>query len=208
VRFERFRTDEGGKAVARRPSRDAAAGEAAFLDVLLGDDSSEKRQRAAIAALERAIKRDQRDGRSRMLLGLLHMYRFSRETLDVAAASPAAQAEIRDADDLLQQARALLWDGTRGDSRVLGFAGPARYLLGVATHAPDLRARGLADVAEAVRVNTLFSGFDYAVVVASEPRASAGFAEDLALFDGYVSGIDPSCFVTLPELCSNAGMAI
>jgi len=94
--------------VTHRPSPDAAAGEAAFFDVLLGDATAEERQEAAMAALERAAKRSRRDGRSRFLLGMLHLYRFRRLAPEANAANAAAQAEIRASDELLQQARRLL----------------------------------------------------------------------------------------------------
>jgi hypothetical protein len=193
--------------VTHRPSPDAAAGEAAFFDVLLGDATAEERQEAAMAALERAAKRSRRDGRSRFLLGMLHLYRFRRLAPESNAANAAAQAEIRASDELLQQARRLLWDGARGDSRILVFAATARYFLGVATHDDAIRTQGLADLAEGSRVNPLFNTVGYHFVAGEAPRTTPEFADAFAVFDAYNAAVDPTCFIDLPELCANAGMA-
>ena len=207
ARFQDFRTDAAGTIVTRRPSRDAAAGEAAFFDVLLGDATDEERQQTAITALERAVKRSRHDGRSRFLLGMLHLYRFRRIAPDAASTNADVQAEIRASDELLQQARRLLWDGTRGDSRILVFAAIARYFLGVATHDATIRAQGVADIAAGSRANPLFNTVGYHFVAGEALRTTPEFSEAFAAFDAYNAAVDPTCFITLPELCANPGMA-
>jgi hypothetical protein len=207
TRFQNFTADDVGRVVTRRPSADAATGEAAFWDVIWGDDTSEGRQQAAIAALERAAKRSRRDARSRFLLGVFQAYRFGRLAPNPAAPSPEALAAVRASAEWLEEAARLLWDGTRGDSRIPGFAAAMRYYLGAATSDAELRTRALAEIDEAFRANPLFNGFDYAVVLDIAPRTSADFARAFAVFDAYVSTVDPSCFFTLPEQCSNEGMA-
>lgn len=66
-RFHNFRRNDADLVVARRPSNAAAAGEAAFWDVLHGVDHSTARQDEAIALLSKAVKRERKDGRSRFL---------------------------------------------------------------------------------------------------------------------------------------------
>jgi hypothetical protein len=61
-RFHDFRTNRAERIVGRRPSSSAAAGEAAFWDVLWGDDRSEARQQESLRLLTRASRRGARPG--------------------------------------------------------------------------------------------------------------------------------------------------
>jgi len=210
VRFHDFRVNRDTLLVARKPSTQAAAGEAAFWDVLLGDDRSESRQQACIAALTKAARQGRRDGRSRFLLAMIHLYRFGQLVTDYASASPAAVAELAAAVDAFEAATPLLWDHrTRvGDSRVPGFAAAAKYGLGRVRGDSALEAAGLAELEAAVDINPFFNLFDLLPVAQAVPPTDPQFAIVMSRVTPYLD--DPetiACVGTQPEICANSGLA-
>jgi hypothetical protein len=202
VRLQRFRRNDGDRVVSRRPSRTAAAGEAAFWDTLWADAP---RSDEALRLLRRAVRRDPGDGRSQFLLGMLHLYRSTTAcaTFDFMNLCDAARAEGRDAQAPLDRAAELLAE----DTRIPGFAAAAAYANGFTQGDPALVARGLARIDAAVAANPLFNAFDlFAVVAPVTPGGSEYYQTRILPLVDFVLA-DPGCIVTLPEICSNAGMA-
>jgi hypothetical protein len=208
-RFHSFTRNDATTVVSRKPSRAAAEGEAAFWDVLHGDDYSEAHQQQAIMLLERASRRSRRDGRAPFLLAMLHIYRFGLHLTDFANPSDEAKAEIAAAHQAFQQALPLLWDGTRGDSRVPGFAAAAKFAKGFVEGNDALAAEGLADLDVTIAANPFFNVFDLIPVIQAVPRSDPRFAAAFAAFDAYLS--DPEtlqCVIQQPEICNNEGLAL
>src|SRR5262245_31143110 len=75
-RFHNFKRNTETLIVARKPTAAAAAGEAAFWEVLHNDDRSEANQQRAMKLLARAGRQDRHDGWSWFLLGMMRLYRF------------------------------------------------------------------------------------------------------------------------------------
>jgi hypothetical protein len=208
-RFHNFTRNEATVVVSRKPSRAAADGEAAFWDVLHGDDHSETHQQEAIALLEKATKRTQRDGRSPFLLGMLHIYRFGLNTTDFAHPTDQAKAEIAAANDAFEHALPLLWDGTHGDSRVPGFAAAAKFAQGYVDGDDALTAEGLADLDVAIAANPFFNVFDLIPVIQAVPRSDPRFATAFAAFDTYLNNPETlACVGQQPEICNDQGLAL
>ena len=210
VRVHNFRRNDAAAVISRKPSASAAAGEAGFWRVLLDEDASAAGYRATVASLEKAARRDARDGRSRFLLAMLHLYRFGQEVTDLTAAGEAARAELRAANAWFAKATPLLWnDATAtGDSRVPGFAAAGQYVQGVVEGDSALRSAGLAALARAVEVNAFFNVFDYVPVVQAARAADPEFQAAFGRVTSYLN--DPetlACVATQPEICSNAGLA-
>lgn len=208
ARFHNFQVNTATELVTRKTSRAAAAGEAGFWDVLLGDDRSEARQQATIRSLTQASRRSKRDGRSRFLLAMLHLYRFGARIDGYDSVSDEAKNEIRAADDGFASSVPLLWDGTAGDSRVPGFAAAAKFARGIVDDDAARAAAGLADLNEALRVNTFFNVFDLIPVIQALPRTDPRFQPAVDAVVGYLR--DPetlACLATQPEICSNDGLA-
>jgi hypothetical protein len=208
IRVHNFRRNDRTAIRGRRPSAAAAAGEAAFWAVLLADDDSAARDQEAIVQLGKAARRSSGDGWSRFLRAMMHLYRFGRMTTDYADVDPAARAELDAANDWFAKALPLLWDGARGDSRVPGFAAAARYLQGVVHGDTTLRARGLADLADAVASNGFFNVFDYIPVIQATPPDDPEFAVAFGAVAAYLD--DPAtlaCVGTQVEICANEGFA-
>lgn len=204
VRLQNFRRNDAEGIVSRRPSHAAAAGEAAFWETVWADDP---RPDEALRLLERAVKRDPKDGRSQFLLGMLRLYRSSTACaeFDFAHLCDAAKAEGLAAVEPLDRAVPLL----ANDTRIAGFRAAATYAAGYVQGDADRLARGLALIDEAVAANTLFNAFDlFAVVAPVEPGMGDYYqTRVLPLVDAIFSGENLSCPVTLPEICSNEGMA-
>jgi tetratricopeptide (TPR) repeat protein len=204
VRLQNFRRNDAEAVVSRRPSRPAAAGEAAFWDTVWADDP---RPDEALRLLQRAVKRDPNDGRSQFLLGMLRLYRSSTACadFDFAHLCDAAKTEGLAAVEPLDRAVPLL----ANDTRIAGFRAAATYAAGYVQGDADRLARGLGLIDEAVAANTLFNAFDlFAVVAPVEPGMGDYYqTRVLPLVDAIFSGDNLSCPVTLPEICSNAGMA-
>jgi hypothetical protein len=210
ARFHNFRRNDAQVVWSRRPSTAAALGEAAFWDVLLGDDRSEPHEQKTRQLLERALRYDPGDGRSHFLLAMLHLYRFAQRVERFDQVSAAALDELSAANAAFAHAVPLLWnDAARiGDSRVAGFAAAAKYTQGALQHDDALREQGLADLEHAVEVNSFFNVFDYIPVLQLLPPSDPFFQRAFADFTTYLT--DPAtlqCVGTQPEICSNAGMA-
>jgi hypothetical protein len=208
ARFHNFRVNSATQLVTRKTSRAAADGEAAFWDVLHGDDRSEARQEASLRALGKASRRSKQDGRSRFLLAMMHLYRFGVRIQGYDAVSDEAKAEIRAADDGFAAALPLLWDGAAGDSRVPGFAAAAKFARGIVEGDESRAAAGLAELDEALRVNAFFNVFDLIPVIQALPRTDPRFQPAVDAVITYLS--DPgtlACIGTQPEICANDGLA-
>jgi hypothetical protein len=207
ARVHNFRRNDAREVRSQRPSAAAAAGEAGFWDVLAGDDSGETE---TIRHLARAVRRDRKDGRSRFLLAMIHLYRFGQQVTDYAAASDAAKADLRQANVWFARATPLLWDEarSRGDSRVPGFAAAATYLQGVVDGDAALREQGLGALARAVAINAFFNVFDYVPVIQTTTAGDPVFEAAFARLTGYLGDPDTlACVITQPEICANAGFA-
>lgn len=208
ARFHSFARNEATLLVSRKPSRVAADGEAAFWDVLHGDDYSEARQQEAIALLERGSKRSRKDGRAPFLLAMMHLYRFGLHLTDFAQPGDQAKLEIAAAHQAFQRALPLLWDGTRGDSRVPGFAAAAKFAKGFVEGDDALAAEGLADLVVAIAANAFFNVFDLIPVIQAVPRSDPRFASAFAYVDAYLTNPETlACVGAQPEICNNAGLA-
>jgi hypothetical protein len=210
ARFHSFKQNDAQKVITRKPSTAAAAGEAGFWDVMIGDDSSEAREQEVIGTLEKAITGSRLDGRSRFLLGMIRMYRFGQQVTHFESVSAETRAELVAANTAFAAAVPLLWDeaSATGDSRVPGFAAAAKYTLGAVDDDAALRAQGLADLERAVQVNSFFNVFDLIPVLQILPPSDPVFQQTFALVTTYLS--DPAtlqCVVTQPELCAGAGFA-
>lgn len=203
ARFHNFTRNDGVAVVAKRPSRAAADGEAAFWDTLGGDDS---RDLAALDLLNRATQQDPRDGRSHFLTGMMHLQRFERIDADPRHASAAGRLELLQAVQAFDRASPLLWDGVRGDSRAPGFASAALYKKGIAFDEPDVTARGFAAMSGAADINPLFNGF---IPFGAGPIASPDspeYALILHLLDDVFPTLFPECGGQ-DEICFNGGLA-
>jgi len=203
ARFHSFAQNDERTIVARRPSRAAADGEAAFWDTLT---DTAQRDGDALELLGRAVRQDPRDGRSHFLLGMMHLQRFERIDADPRDASAAGRLELLAAKQAFDDAVPLLWDGVRGDSRVPGFASAATYKKGVAFREPAVIARGFAEMSAAANINPLFNGF---IPFGAGPIAapdSEEYALILHLLDDVFPTLFPECGGQ-DEICFNAGLA-
>jgi hypothetical protein len=210
VRFHEFAANRADFIASRTPSAVTARGEAGFWAALWGDADDEASEAETRAALEKAVARSGNDGRSRFLLGMLHLYRFGRSTRQIADAGPEARAELAAAVAAFDEAEPLLWDReTRtGDSRIPGFAGAARYALGVVDRDQALLERGRDDLAYAIEINAFFNVFDLMTIVQAEPPDSPAFIEAFRAMDAYLSNPQTLvCAVSQPEVCGNSGLA-
>ena len=210
VRFHEFRKNRADLIVSRNVSARAAAAEAAFWAHLWGDDTGEESEQATLSELRRMAQRTKSDGRSRFLLGMMHLYRFGRSTRQIAGASPVARAELAAAVAALDEAEPLLWnrETRRGDSRIPGFAAAARYALGVVDRDDALLEQGRNDLAYAIEINAFFNVFDLMTIVQAEPSDSPAFVEAFNAMDAYLSNPKTlQCAVTQPEVCGNSGLA-
>ncbi|MBY0278688.1 hypothetical protein K2Z84_25420 [Candidatus Binatia bacterium] len=202
ARFHNFARNDEVSVVAKRPSRVAADGEAAFWDTLGGTN----RDREALELLARATQRDPRDGRSHFLTGMMHLQRFERIDADPRHASDAGRLELLQAVQAFDRASPLLWDGVRGDSRAPGFAAAATYKKGVAFDEPDTIARGFAAMSDAADINPLFNGF---IPFGAGPIATPD-SEQYALILHLLDDVFPTLFadcVGQDEICFNGGLA-
>jgi hypothetical protein len=205
ARFHNFRRNDRGMMVTRRPSKAAAAGEAAFWDTLWGDAD---RQEDTLRNLEKAVARTPEDGRSHFLLGMMHLYRLGRDISDFGDPSAFALAEAEAAEASFGAAVPLLWDGDAGDSRVPGFAAAATYVNGIVHKDAALVQQGLDDLDATVALNPLFNSFDLIGVVPPvvPPSDPLYQTKVLPLLDDLLA-TSATCVQTQPELCGNAGMA-
>jgi hypothetical protein len=204
VRFHALRENGAARIVARRPSALAAAGEAAFWDTLWGDAD---RETEALRLLDRAGQRDRHDARSAFLAGMMRLHRFGRSVIHYPAATPEQAADIEVAQALFDRAAPLLWSMGSGDSRVPGFSGGTRFVLGVLRNDPALVARARSEIADAAERNPLFNTF---IPLGSVPPIAApqdaDYREVLRLLDEYFPVAITLCG-TQKEICFNEGMA-
>ncbi len=210
VRFHEFSRNRPDLIVSRKTSARGAATEAAFWAHLWGDETGEADEAATIAELRKLAQRTKTDGRSRFLLGMLHMYRFGRLTPQIAAAGPAAREELVASVAALDEAEPLLWnrDTRTGDSRIPGFAAAARYALGVVDRNDALLEQARNDLAYAIEINAFFNVFDLMTIVQAEPPTSPAFIEAFNAMDAYLSNPETLlCAGTQPEVCGNSGLA-
>lgn len=213
ARFHNFRQNDATALIARQPSKAAADGETAFWDVLhqeVTGAAKAAREDEALALLTKAAKRDKRDGRSRFLLAMMHLYRFGQAVDGYTNASPEATADLAAADAAFATAVPMLWDPTTniGDSRVPGFAAATTFGLGFVTGDAALQAEGLAELDYAIEINEIFNFFDYIPVAQAIPASDPMFVEILARMDAYLANpANLGCLATQPEICGNAGLA-
>lgn len=203
ARFHDFTRNDAVSVVAKRPSRAAADGEAAFWDTLGGGTN---RDVEALELLRRATQQDPRDGRSYFLIGMMHLQRFERIDADPRHASVAGRLELLSATQAFARASPLLWDGVRGDSRAPGFAAAATYKKGVAFEDPATTARGFQAMRDAASLNPLFNGF---IPFGAGPIASPDspeYALILHLLDDVFPTLFPECGGQ-DEICFNGGLA-
>jgi hypothetical protein len=177
ARFHSFRRNDADAIVTRKPSAAAATGEAGFWTILHGRDHATARQEETLAALAKAAKRDPKDGWPPFLTGMLHLYRFGQATVRYDQVSDAARDDLVACNAAFATALPLLWDGTRGDSRVPGFVAAAKFALGVVQQDGALQAEGMADLEAAVAVNAFFNVFDLVPVAQAVPASDPRFAQ-------------------------------
>jgi hypothetical protein len=207
-RFHSFRQNDSAGIKTRRPSAAAAAGEAAFWDVLHNNDNSTARQEAGLAALQQAASGSRKDGRAPFLQAMLQLYRFGQATTDFGTVSPFAEQELAASHAAFQDSLPLLWDGTAGDSRVPGFAAGTKFTQGLVTGDTALQAEGLQDLADAVAVNQFFNIFDYIPIIQALPPSDPRFVLAFNAVIDYLNAPDTlNCITTQPELCGNEGLA-
>jgi hypothetical protein len=212
ARFHNFARNQADFRVTRKPAAAAAAGERAFWAVLHRDwttpDQKADLEQLALDSFRRAAKRDRRDGWSRFLLAMTHLYRFGQATSRYDAVGDGARGEIEAAHAAFQDALPLVWNGRTGDSRVPGFAAATTFGLGVVSNDPALQAQGMAELDAAFRLNPFFNVFDYIPVAQAVPSFDPRFQ---SVFDAVTSYLnDPGtlqCLGTQPEICSNDGYA-
>jgi hypothetical protein len=208
ARFHNLRANDASRVVAAKPSTAAAEGERAFWAVLHGDDKSEAKMQACLAALGRAVRRNRKDGRSHFLLAMMRLYRFGLMTTDYRAIGDAAKREIADSDAAFDAAIPLLWDGRAGDSRAPGFAAATKFVRGFAEGNADLQAEGVADLNAAVAVNAFFNVFDVIPLIQALPRTDPRFQTAFQQFATYLENPETiACVGSQPEICGNLGLA-
>ena len=210
MRFHGFKKNDADLVVSRGSSARAAEAEAAFWAHLWGDDNAPASEEATLASLGKIVRRSKTDGRSRFLLGMLHLYRFGRLTTRIAGASPEARDELAAAVTALGEAENLLWNRGAGvgDSRIPGFAAAARYALAVVDGDDTLLEEARNDLAYAVQINAFFNVFDLMTVVQAEAPDSPAFLEAFNAMDAYLSNAQTlACAGTQPEVCGNSGLA-
>ncbi|HEY8517440.1 MAG TPA: hypothetical protein VIS07_18160 [Candidatus Binatia bacterium] len=203
VRMHEFVANGAGAVISRKPSRDAAAGEAAFWDTLWGDAD---RGDEALRLLRRAVAGDRRAARSYFLLGMMHLYRYGQLVADPLAPSPHAKREVLASREAFDRAVPLLWKDGVGDSRVPGFAAAATYAKGVGFDDPATIERAIEELEYAAEINTLFNAFDLFAVAPAVPPSDPLYQRVLHLLDVTFNEVAQLCG-TQGEICFNDGMA-
>jgi hypothetical protein len=212
VRLHNFSRNEPRVLITRKPSKPAAIGEHAFWAVLHHEwqtpDEKTQLEQTTFDALAKASKRDKKDGWSRFLTAMMHLYRFGQAVERFTDVSDFAKAEIAAAHTAFGQALPMLWDGTKGDSRVAGFAAAATFALGYANQDAAVQAQGMSELDAAFRTNDFFNVFDYIPVAQAVPSFDPRFSQVFTRMNGYLN--DPgtlACVTTQPEICNNEGYA-
>lgn len=203
VRLHNFVENGPTSVVSKRPSRDAAAGEAAFWDTLWGDAD---RGDEALDHLGRAVARDRRDGRSYFLTGMMHLYRYGQQVADLHHPGADGRRSVTAARTAFDRAVPLLWSPGYGDTRVPGFAAAATYAKGIGFRDAALTEQGVAELEYAAEINTLFNSFDLFAVAPAVPATDPLYARVLELLDVTFPEVANQCG-TQGEICFNDGMA-
>jgi hypothetical protein len=211
ARFHNFTKNTATTLATLKASRLAGEGEAAFWEVLLGDDKSDANQLRALDLLGRATAKTRKDGRSPFLCGMMHLYRYGLFVDGAGEPTEASRVEIDAAVDAFDVALPRVWkaEAGTGDSRVPGFVAAATFAQGYA-HGHEARMNeGLALLQEAIDVNPSFNTFDLIPVLqalpASDPRWQQAYDDVITYLE------DPdtfSCVGTQPESCGNRGLAL
>jgi hypothetical protein len=212
TRLHNFARNDAVALVTRKPSRQASTGEHAFWAVLHHDwqtptDKAQLEQ-TALDVLAKAAKRDKKDGWSRFLIAMMHLYNFGQAVERFTDVSDTAKAEIAAAHTAFGQAVPLIWDGTKGDSRAVGFAAAATFALGYVNQDAAVQDQGIAELDAAFHVNPFFNVFDYIPVAQAVPAFDPRFSQVFTRVSSYLN--DPgtlACVTTQPEICNNVGYA-
>jgi hypothetical protein len=163
VRFYDFRRNEPDDIMTRRPSRAAAAGEAAFWTTLLDWNSDASRP---LTLLHRAVRLRPSDGRSQFYLGALYVY--------LAASAPAGLDSLENlgaAQEPLDRAVELL----PHDSVPKAFRAFTTYLNGIYRGDSVREALGRAQMEDATTENLFFNK---AVALFIQPQFISGASDD------------------------------
>ena len=203
VRLHDFVENSADAVVSKRPSRDGAAGEAAFWDSLWGDAD---RVDEALTYLRRAVARDRRDARSHFLIAMQYLNLYGQETPDLNDPPAHAKRLVVESSKAFDRAVPLLWDGTNGDSRVPGFAAAATYAKGVGFRDAALTRRGVEELEYATSINTLFNAFDLLALAPAVSNRDPLYDRVIELLDVTFPEVANQCG-TQAEICFNEGMA-
>jgi hypothetical protein len=199
VRFHNLKRNDERAIVARRPSKTAAAGEAAFWETMWGEV---QREEEALTLLNQAVARDPKDGRSQFLLGMLEFYRYANGIAEDGQADDLEKDGLNKGKRALDRSLSLLWDGRHGDSRILIFAAAATYVQGVAFNDPALIAQGFAEMDHAIATNPTYNGFIVPVLPGIAPTPALS-AKAVGWIDGtFYTGETAGC-----AHCFNTGFA-
>jgi hypothetical protein len=197
VRAYDFLRNDTGAIVSRTPSPAAAAGEAAFWEVLRGTRPYEGR---ALALLRRAVRRNPRDGRSWFYLGSLHAYRVGPFPRDAAAASADTFGRSQAAAALEAFDRAV--DLLPHDSLPAAFRAITTYFNGLGDGDAARQALGIAQLDEAGTRNVFFNR---TIGLFFLPRyfssSSEYFRSRLLPQLDELRAVVPACPVTYPDVC-------
>ena len=204
ARLHNFVENGAAAVISKRPSREAAAGEAAFWDTLWGEAN---RGEEALRLLERAVARDRRDGRSHFLIAMMHLYHYGQQVADPLHPNAQGKRDVVAAQSAFSRAVPLLWDVSTGDSRVPGFAAAATYAKGVGFGDAATTEQGIAELEYASTINTLFNSFDLFAVAPAVPASDPLYARVLELLDVTFPEVATQCG-TQGEICFNDGMAL
>lgn len=204
-RFYQPRVNRSSLVLFTPPSRWAALGEQAAWDTIRG---IEYRSYEALHALSRATRRNPRDGRAHMMTAMVHLYEVGRNLVSWDDPTPAALYHQQKAHEALLKATPLLWDGERGDARILSFINGTSYQLARLAGDEEGVARAIDAMEDAVEINPIFNNFGIFGVASSADRDTPAYAKvmDVAL-DLITGGPSALCLFDQPEICANEGLA-
>jgi hypothetical protein len=163
VRFYDFRVNSPDRVVSRRPSRAAAAGEAAFWETLRNWSSDTERP---LRLLRAAVDQHPSDGRSQFYLGAFQVYLAAS-----APSSPSGLEHLSAAQEPLDRAVDLL----PHDSVPKAFHAFTTYLNGLYGGDPAQEALGQTQMGEAATANLFFNK---AVALFIQPQFISGASDD------------------------------
>jgi hypothetical protein len=211
ARFHNFARNDARALVTRKPSEPASTGERAFWAVRHHDWTTTQQkddlEGVALDCFTRA-KRDKRDGWSRFLLAMTHLYRFGQRVVRYDDVSSVSESEIEAAQAAFKDALPVVLKGGNGDSRVPGFAAATTFAVGIVHGDTALQAQGLAELDAAFQLNPFFNVFDYIPVAQTLPSFDPRFQQVYEKVTGYLNDPDTlQCISTQPEICSTAGYA-